>query len=85
VSEYRAWAGRLRSSGALVLAEKLADEPIVIHARDGVIRPERSSADEVGGFFLIQVADSAEADRIVRECPHLKYGGTVQLRKIEPT
>ena len=85
VAEYRAWAGRLRSSGALVLAEKLADEPVVIHARDGVIRPVRNSADEVGGFFLIQVADSAEADRIVRECPHLKYGGTVQLRKIQPT
>ena len=85
VAEYRAWAGRLRSSGALVLAEKLTDAPLVIHARDGVIRPVRSSADEVGGFFLIQVADSAEADRIVRECPHLKYGGTVQLRKIQPT
>ena len=85
VAEYRAWAGRLRSSGALVLAEKLADEPLVIHARDGVIRPVRNSAEEVGGFFLIQVADSAEADRIVRECPHLKYGGTVQLRKIQPT
>ena len=85
VAEYRAWAGRLRSSGALVLAEKLADEPIVVHARDGVVRPVRNSADEVGGFFLIQVADSAEAERIVRECPHLKYGGTVQLRKIQPT
>jgi len=85
VAEYGAWAGRLRRSGALVLAEKLADEPIVIHARGGVITPTRHPADEVGGFFLIQVADSAEANRIVRECPHLKYGGTVQLRRIQPT
>lgn len=85
VAEYGAWAGHLQRSGALVRAEKLADEPIAIHAKDGVITPTRNSADEVGGFFLIQVADSAEANRIVRECPHLKYGGTVQLRKIQPT
>ena len=41
--------------------------------------------DELGGFFLVQVADSAEAFRIARECPHLKHGGTVQVRRIEPT
>jgi len=85
VAEYGAWAGRLQRSGALVMAEKLADEPIAIHAKSGVITPTRNPADEVGGFFLIQVTDSAEAQRIARECPHLKYGGTVQLRKIQPT
>lgn len=85
VAEYGAWAGELQRSGALVMAEKLADQPVAIHARDGVITPSRNPAEEVGGFFLIQVADSAEAHRIARECPHLKYGGTVQVRRIEPT
>jgi hypothetical protein len=85
VQEYGAWAGRLARSGALVMAEKLADNEITILARDGAISPSRDPADEVGGFFLIQVADAAEAHRIARECPHLKYGGTVQVRRIEPT
>jgi hypothetical protein len=85
VDEYRAWAGRLQSTGALVSAEKLADRPITILAASGVIAPARNVAEEIGGFFLIQVADSAEAYRIARECPHLKYGGTVQVRRIEPT
>jgi hypothetical protein len=85
VQEYGAWAGRLARSGVLVMAEKLADDEITIHARGGVIAPMRNPAEEVGGFFLIQVADSAEAHRIARECPHLKYGGTVQVRRIEPT
>ncbi len=85
VQEYGAWAGALARSGALVMAEKLADDEITILARDGAISPARDPADEVGGFFLIQVADAAEAHRIARECPHLKYGGTVQVRRIEPT
>jgi hypothetical protein len=85
VDEYRAWAGRLHQSGALVLAEKLADDPLTVLARGGAVDQARNAADEVGGFFLIQAADSAEAYRIAKECPHLKYGGTVQVRRIEPT
>ena len=30
VAEYRAWALRLRDSGALVMAEKLADDPLTM-------------------------------------------------------
>ena len=85
VQEYGAWAGRLAQSGALVMAEKLADSPVAVHAASGVITPARNPLEQIGGFFLIQVADSAEAYRIARECPHLKYGGTVQVRRIQET
>jgi hypothetical protein len=84
VAEYRAWAGRLRDSGALVSAEKLASDPVTMLSATGDTELPRGTADEIGGFFLIQ-ADSAEAFRIARECPHLKHGGTVQVRRIEPT
>lgn len=85
VEEYRAWAERLRSAGQLVSAEKLADEPLRMVARDSSYVPPRFTAEEVGGYFLIQVVDSATAYRVARESPHLKYGGTVQVRRIEPT
>ena len=85
VSEYRAWAGGLRNSGSLVLGEKLADDPVTLLAASGETQLPHNTADELGGFFLIQVADSAEAFRIARDCPHLRHGGTIQVRKIEPT
>ena len=84
VAEYRAWAVGLRNSGALVLAEKLADDPLTMLTASGATQMARNTPDELGGFFLIQ-ADSAEAFRIARECPHLKHGGTVQVRRIQPT
>ena len=84
VAEYRAWAGRLRASGALVMAEKLADAPMTMLTAAGA-SPLPHTDDELGGFFLVQVADSAEAFRIARDCPHLRHGGTVQVRRIEPT
>lgn len=84
VSEYRAWAMRLRDSGALVMAEKLARDPVTMLSAAGATELPHDTPDEVGGFFLIQ-ADSAEAFRIARECPHLRHGGTVQVRRIQPT
>jgi hypothetical protein len=84
VAEYRAWAMRLRDSGALVTAEKLAANPVTMLSASGATEMPRGTADELGGFFLIQ-ADSAEAYRIARECPHLRHGGTVQVRRIQPT
>jgi hypothetical protein len=84
VAEYKAWAMRLRDSGALVAAEKLAANPVTMLSASGATEMPRGTADELGGFFLIQ-ADSAEAYRIARECPHLRHGGTVQVRRIQPT
>jgi hypothetical protein len=85
VDEYRAWAVSLANAGSLVTAEKLADDPLTMLVADRTLQMPRNTPDELGGFFLIQVADSAEAFRIARACPHLKHGGSVQVRRIEPT
>lgn len=85
VAEYRAWAMKLRESGALVTAEKLASTPVTMLAANRTTELPHDAPDELGGFFLIQVADSAEAFRIARECPHLRHGGSVQVRRIQPT
>ena len=37
------------------------------------------------GFFIIAARTDEEALAIARSCPHLRYGGTVALRPIEPT
>src|SRR5688572_1683428 len=75
VAEYSEWAGRLAAEGALVGGEKLADEPLTMLTSNGTVDTPRFTADELGGFFIIQAADSAEAYRIARDCPHLKHGG----------
>ena len=85
VAEYGAWAGQLAAAGSLVMGEKLADDQLTMLTGSGTASVPRFTSDEISGFFLIQAADSAEAYRIARDCPHLKHGGTVQLRRIEPT
>ena len=84
ISEYRAWAAGLRDSGALLLGAKLADAPLTVLTSSTSRDLSPNTDDALGGFFLIQ-ADSAEAFRIARDCPHLRHGGTVEVRRIQPT
>ena len=87
VAEYGAWAGKLAREGSLVLAEKLDNvrTGALLTASGTTPYPTGDAAQAVGGFFLIRAADAVAAERIARECPHLKYGGVIELRRIEPT
>jgi hypothetical protein len=80
VAEYSAWARDLAAAGKLVSAEKLSDGPSDWFG--GIVV---SGSDRLGGFFLIRARDLAAARDIARQCPHLKYGGLIELRPIQPT
>ena len=81
VAEYSAWARSLASEGHLVTAEELSENPPEwlgesVRTVDGA---------RIGGFFLIRARDLSEARQIAERCPHLKHGGRIELRPIQPT
>jgi len=80
VAEYSAWARSLASEGRLVSAEELSDTPDWL---GGSVRT--TDGARIGGFFLIRARDLAEARQIAERCPHLKHGGRIELRPIQPT
>jgi hypothetical protein len=45
--------------------------------------PYAETKESVGGYFLIQAADLAEASDVARGCPILTYGGVVELRELD--
>ncbi|MFO1082817.1 MAG: YciI family protein [Reyranellaceae bacterium] len=87
---YMAWADGLRQQGRLVGGEKLkaggvrhlrlADGKPV--ASDG---PYAEAKDVVGGYFVIEARDPAEAEAIAGGCPHLAIapGNWVEIRPID--
>jgi hypothetical protein len=44
--------------------------------------PYTESKEIVGGFFTVVAADYDEACTIAADCPHLKYGGRIEVRMI---
>jgi hypothetical protein len=78
VSEYRNWAIGLRKAGADIRGEKLKPEG----RRLGSAGPGEAP---LGGYFIVSAKDWSAAMEIARSCPHLKHGGTIEVREIEKT
>ena len=78
VREYSAWARREASAGHLLSGEKLEPEARVLGGGAG----SAPGGSAVRGFFVISAKDDAEALAIAADCPHLRHGGRVVLRKI---
>lgn len=88
IMEYVAWREELINRKLLVDGQKLKDEGgRHLYNQDGqtlVVDGPYSEAKEVlGGFFIIEAADYASAAEISMECPHLKYGGRIELREVD--
>ena len=90
IAEYVAWSQKLASEGKLVGGQKLKDEGGKhlngfgddFRATDG---PFAEAKEVIGGIFTIDAGSYDEAVEISKDCPHLKYGGWIEVREVEPT
>ena len=87
---YIGWADSLRQRGKMVGGEKLAASGgRQIRIRDGKPvasdGPYAEAKEVIGGYFVIEAKDLAEAEAIVGECPHLALAPTnwAEIRPIE--
>jgi len=85
VAEYIAWARSLEENGRTVTGEKL-DDPrrLVAPAAAGPIEGDPIGVP-VNGFFIVTADNLEEALGLARTCPHLKYGGVIEVRPVAGT
>lgn len=90
IVEYIAWRHKIEAEGTYVGGEKLKDEGGKhlcgtagnLRITDG---PYTEAKEVIGGYFVISAADYDAAVKTAGDCPHLKYGGRIEIREIEPT
>jgi hypothetical protein len=87
---YMAWADGLRQKGKLAGGEKLAVGGVrLLKTKDGkpVVSdgPYAELKDVVGGYFVIEAKDPAEAETIAKDCPHMAIAADnwIEIRPIE--
>ncbi len=87
VVEYGKWARAIRMSKRMITGEKLKDGGRLLRNVQGQleIREVRGAGepDVLGGYFLIEAENYDEAIKVAASCPHLKYGGLIELRQID--
>lgn len=84
VAEYSAWARELNADGRFVGGEKLKDAAETLTATEQAA-PGTTGLGMLAGYFIIAASDQPEALAIARRCPHLRYGGRIVVREIDPT
>lgn len=90
ISEYKEWRNKIQSEGKYVGSDKLRDDGgKSLTGQNGTFRvtdgPYTEAKELVGGYFAVSAANYDEAIELSKDCPHLKYGGRIEVREIEPT
>jgi len=87
---YMTWAEGLGAKGKLAGGEKLTAGGVRhVKVKDGkpVVTdgPYAEAKDVVGGYFVIEAKDQAEAEAIAKDCPHVAISPTnwIEIRPIE--
>ncbi len=89
VEQYHAWGQRLAAEGRMTLGHKLRDghakvlrkESDGLRVTDG---PYAETKEVIGGFWIIEADDLADAVAVIDGCPHLEEGrGSLEVREIE--
>ena len=87
---YMSWAESLGAKGKLAGGEKLTAGGVrLVKSKDGkpVVTdgPYAELKDVVGGYFVIEAKDQAEAETIAKDCPHVAIASAnwIEIRPIE--
>jgi len=87
---YMSWAESLGAKGKLAGGEKLTAGGVrLVKVKDGkpVVSdgPYAELKDVVGGYFVLEAKDQAEAEAIAKDCPHMAISAAnwIEIRPIE--
>lgn len=80
VSEYQAWAGGVAQQQRTIVGKKLTDERYFLGTD---VSGGGDTVEAVAGYFRIGADSLEEALSVARTCPHLKYGGRIEVRQVD--
>lgn len=87
VAEYSGWARQIGMSKRMISGEKLKNDGRLLRQVHGQLEirevSEAGVPSVLGGYFLIAAENYADALKVAASCPHLKYGGLIELREID--
>jgi len=87
LEKYIAWGTKLRTQKIHVASHKLADDAgKVMRGKQARVTdgPYSETKEVLGGYYLIEAANYDEAVDRCRDCPQLEYGGTIEIRQVDP-
>lgn len=88
IQRYVAWGRQLRARKLVAESNKLTEDAgrVMRRKRGRVLTtdgPYAESRELLGGYFIVRASDYDEAVERAGDCPHLDYGGTIEVRQVD--
>lgn len=77
--EYSGWRKDLFDKGIVITGQELADREAMI-APSGDVTVTEVNPEKISGYFILEAASLEEAVKLASSAPHLKYGGSIEVR-----
>jgi hypothetical protein len=77
--EYAKWMNDLAAKGVKITGQELKNEALEVTATN-TTSLDGSNGRKTTGYFVIETASEEEALAVVKDNPHLKYGGIIELK-----
>jgi hypothetical protein len=85
---YRAWMQKTGDKCRTTGGAPLADEGKVLRGTGPAVKvtdgPFAETKEVIGGYYFVEGESEEEVAEFSKDCPHLDYGGAVEIRKIIP-
>ncbi|MBC7979224.1 MAG: hypothetical protein H7Y36_01520 [Armatimonadetes bacterium] len=84
MTQWMSWFDNLVAEGRCLGGQSLEHEGRVVLGENRQVTdgPYAEAKESVAGYFILRVADIDEALEIAKLCPALRYGITVEVRKL---
>lgn len=76
-NEYSEWMQQIYEQGVVIDGQEMKPQSVVV----GIEKQERQPEKRVGGYFVLKASSLDEVIAIVKDSPHLKYGGTIEVKE----
>ncbi|ELR70851.1 hypothetical protein C900_03286 [Fulvivirga imtechensis AK7] len=76
-NEYSAWMQQVYQKGITIDGQEMKPVSVIIEAEGQNHQPDK----KVGGYFVLKASSLDEVIAIAKDSPHLKYGGTIEVKE----
>lgn len=78
-NEYSAWMQNIEQQGITIDGQEMKPSSVLIE-QNGIVQSS-DAEKKVGGYFVLNASSMEEVVAIAKNSPHLKYGGTIEVKE----
>ena len=79
--EYAQWMNNTFEKGISITGQELKNEATWIDAEKNVEHLTASATNKVTGYFVLEARSLEEALEVAKNNPHIKYGGSIEVKQ----